>query len=124
MENIGMNDMYNILVKIQDNVIDLHKDMKDMQKNMYVMQNDISGMKNDIHNLDKKIDNVRDELNAKIDNVKDELKGDISSLAEETAQLVVGDVVPYLEKEYSKLDLRVTNLENFAMKHGYTLVKS
>ena len=95
-----------------------------MQKNMYNMQTDVNDMKVDIHNLDKKIDNVRDELNTKIDNVRSELKGDISSLAKETAKLVIEDVVPYFEKEYSKLDVRVTNLENFAKQHGYKLVKN
>ena len=166
MENVSMVDVYNVLVKIQDNIIYMQKDIHNLDKKIDNVRDELNAKIDDVETrlnakiddvetrlnakiddvetrlnakiddvetrlnakidnvrdeLNTKIDNVRDELNKKIDNVRDEFKKDISNLSEDTAKLVVGDVVPYFEKQYSNLNVRVTNLENFAMKHGYAM---
>ena len=133
VENISMVDVYNVLVKIQDNIIYMQKDIHNLDKKIDNVRDELNAKIDDVETrlnakidnvrdeLNTKIDNVRDELNKKIDNVRDEFKKDISNLSEDTAKLVVGYVVPYFEKQYSNLNVRVTNLENFAMKHGYAM---
>ena len=109
MAKATLDDIYNIVVNMQNNMNSMQNNMNSMQNNMNSMQNTLLSMKDDIHRLDKRMDH----LEQKIDDTKAELKNDINKiiadvpkefdrcldLAIETLKPEIDNVVAFLEPQ-------------------------
>lgn len=131
-KEITLLDVYQVVVKMQDNMVGVQNNMNTMQNNMNTMQNTMLSMQNtmlsmktDIRNLDKKIDDTKEELieyvDKKVDDAKKELRKDIKNSEKNILNKVSDFMRSDVYNDIDKIHTRVTDLEEFSQKHGYVI---
>ena len=115
MAKVTLEDVYNIVINMQNN-------MNTMQNNMNTMQNTLLSMKDDIHRLDKKIDGVEERLTKEINDVKTEVK-EIKDFVEHEFETLGDNLDKTIKETMKPYTNEIENIVTFLEPQGYVSVR-